>query len=91
MRGIFWSTMGIVALYIVGMLLGATLVQPVPPRTPSTIRSIAAQAYVEKLKGLGTSPPQEGSMCLALILVDANDPIEQLSSPEINYVCGVVR
>ena len=93
MRGIFWSTMGIIALYIVGALLSATLIQPEQPRTPSTLRSIAAQSYVEKLKGSPIPPQQEGEIqaCLALIFVDANDPIKQLAMPEIEYVCEVVR
>ncbi len=91
-RGVFWSTIGVLALYIVGILLSSVLIHPEPPRTPATARSLAAQAYISKLKGLPI-PTETGNtrVCLALIFVDANDPIEDLTLPEVNYVCKVIQ
>ena len=94
MRGILWSTAGILALCMVGMLLGATLVQPDPPGTPGSVRSAAIRTYIEMLRGTGHAPPERGEgvqACMTVILVDANKHIERLALPETVSVCEVVR
>ncbi len=87
MRGLFWSSMGILALLVAGYLVAGIIY---PENTTPTFRARwkALSLYGTIVSGGSPPPlPPGDRICWDVILVDANGPVDALATPQPLAVC----
>ncbi len=87
MRGLFWSSMGILALLVAGYLVAGIVY---PEHVTPTFRARWRALYMYASLASGGSPPPlppGDRACAGVVVVDANDPVETLTTPKTFAVC----
>jgi len=87
MRGVFWSSMAIFALFVSGYMLSALLNTPYHPPVYFNVRNIAMAKYIQEING-SVPKSTSGALCVPVVWVDANGPIEALAEPKVISICG---